>query len=384
MLQRACARISARDADAVPRMPMKRSILLNPGPVTMTGRVRGALARGDWCHREPEFAALMQEINARLVAVHPALRTGFSAATLAASGTGAVEAMLGTFAPTDGVTLVVANGVYGERMARMLEAQGRPRVVLEHAWTEAVDLARLEAALAANPRITHLAAVHLETTTGRWNDLDAIGALCRARGITLLLDAVSSFGALPLESGAWNLGALAATANKCLHGAPGLSFVIARDALWRRAPAAAGSVYLDLHAYHAGQHGNGFSPFTLPVQVAFALHEALAEHAEQGGTTARFALYRARADRVAAALAMAGVTPLLDPAAYSPVLASWRLPTGRSYPELHDALKALGFVIYAGQGSLGPQIFRIAHMGDIRPSELDALCVALARLCAPP
>lgn len=362
-------------------MSVQRQILLNPGPVTLSERVRGALTRGDWCHREPEFAALMRQINARLVEVHPALRSGFSAATLAASGTGAVEAMLAAFAPEDGGTLVVANGVYGERMLRMLAAHGRPHQALQHGWTDAVDLGAIEAALARNPRLTHLAIVHLETTTGRWNDLEAVGALCRARGVTLLLDAVSSFGALPVESAAWNLGALAATANKCLHGAPGLSFVVASDALWQRKPPAAGSVYLDARAYHAGQHGDGFSPFTLPVQVAFALSEALAEHAEQGGTAARFALYQARAERTRAALMAAGVAPLLDPAAYSPVLASWRLPKGRSYRELHDALKALGYVIYAGQGSLGADIFRIAHMGDIRPAELDALCAALTRLC---
>lgn len=362
-------------------MTSQRQILLNPGPVTLTERVRAALTRGDWCHREPEFAALMQEINTRLAGVHPALRAGYSAATLAASGTGAVEAMLAAFAPEDGATLVVENGVYGERMTRMLEVHRRPHQVLKHGWTDAVDVGAIESALARDPGLTHLAIVHLETTTGRWNDLDAVGRLCRARGVTLLLDAVSSFGALPVESSAWNLGALAATANKCLHGAPGLSFVLASDALWQRQPAAAGSVYLDLRASHAGQHGSGFSPFTLPVQVAFALREALAEHAEQGGTPARFELYRARADRTRAALAAAGVTPLLDPAAYSPVLASWRLPAGRSYEELHGALKALGYVIYAGQGRLGADIFRIAHMGDIRPAELDALCDALTRLC---
>ena len=362
-------------------MTSPRQILLNPGPVTLTGRVRAALTRGDWCHREPEFAALMQEINACLAGVHPALRTGYSAATLAASGTGAVEAMLAAFAPEDGATLVVENGVYGERMTRMLEAHRRPHQVLRHGWTDAVDVGAVESALARDPGVTHLAIVHLETTTGRWNDLDAVGRLCRTHGVTLLLDAVSSFGALPVESTAWNLGALAATANKCLHGAPGLSFVLASDALWQRKPAAAGSVYLDLHACHAGQHSSGFSPFTLPVQVAFALREALAEHAEQGGTPARFELYRARADRTRAALLAAGVMPLLDPAAYSPVLASWRLPGGRSYQELHDALKALGYVIYAGQGRLGADIFRIAHMGDIRPAELDALCDALTRLC---
>ena len=213
-------------------MSSQRQILLNPGPVTLSERVRTALGRGDWCHREPEFAALIQEINARLVAVYPALAGGFQAATFCASGTGAVEAMLAAFAPEDATTLVAANGVYGERMVRMLAAHGRPHQALQHGWTDAVDLGAIEAAFARNPRLTHLAIVHLETTTGRWNDLDAVGALCRARGVTLLLDAVSSFGALPVESAAWNLGALAATANKCLHGAPGLSFVLASDALW--------------------------------------------------------------------------------------------------------------------------------------------------------
>jgi 2-aminoethylphosphonate-pyruvate transaminase len=358
-----------------------RTILLNPGPVTLSERVRAALGRGDWCHREPEFARLMQDINARLTAVYPSLQGEFSAATLAASGTGAVEAMLATFAPTEGGTLVVANGVYGERMARMLKAQGKPHRVLEHGWLQAIDPAGIAKALEQAPELTHLAVVHLETTTGRLNDLDAIGALCRERGVTLLLDAVSSFGALRVEGEAWNLGALAATANKCLHGAPGLSFVLAADTLWRQDAVPAGSVYLDLRPYHAGQHGSGFSPFTLPVHVAFALQEALMEHAEQGGVAARHASYRARAERVGAALTAAGVTPLLDAGVGSPVLVSWRLPQGQSYEALHDALKAQGFVIYAGQGSLGPEIFRIAHMGDIRADDVERLCEALARLC---
>jgi 2-aminoethylphosphonate-pyruvate transaminase len=198
--------------------------------------------------------------------------------------------------------------------------------------------------------------------------------------VTLLLDAVSSFGAERIEGAAWNLGALAATANKCLHGAPGLSFVLASAALWTREPVPAACLYLDLHAYHAAQHDRGYSPFTLPVQIAFALREALVEHAEQGGVPARLATYRQRADRVQAALVAGGVMLLLEEGAGSPVLASWRLPAGHSYESLHDALKALGYVIYAGQGSLGPDIFRIAHMGDIRPEELDRLCAALTRL----
>lgn len=359
----------------------RRLILLNPGPVTLSERVRAALTRGDWCHREPEFAELMQGINARLAAVCPALQAGYTAATIASSGTGAVEAMLATFAPDDRATLVATNGVYGERMLRMLKAHGKPHQALTGGWTEAIDPGALDEALSRNREITHLAVVHHETTTGRLNDLDTIGAICRERGITLLLDAVSSFGAERIEADAWNLGALAGTANKCLHGAPGLSFVLAAAELWRRKPAACASLYLDLHSYHAGQHGDGFSPFTLPVQIAFALSEALAEHSEHGGTVARLALYQSRAARIQSALLAAGATTLLRPEEYSSVLWSWRLPAGRSYQELHDALKALGFVIYAGQGKLGPEIFRIAHMGDIRSVELDTLCAALTRLC---
>jgi 2-aminoethylphosphonate-pyruvate transaminase len=354
-------------------------ILLNPGPVTLSARVRAALSRGDWCHREPEFAKLMQEINARLAAVYPSL-AGFSAATLACSGTGAVEAMLATFAPADSTTLVAANGVYGERAARMLAAHGRPHRLLQHDWTAPVDVAALDAALGEDRSITCVAVVHHETTTGRLNDLHAIGEVCRRRGVTLLLDAVSSFGAERIEAGAWNLDALAGTANKCLHGAPGLSFVLAADALWRREPVAAGSVYLDLRPYHAGQHGDGYSPFTLPVQVAFALSEALAEHAEQGGAPARLALFRSRAERIAQTLRAAGATTLLDPADYSSVLWSWRLPPGMTYAALHDALKAEGYVIYAGQGRFGADVFRIAHMGDITRAQLDGLCTALSRI----
>jgi 2-aminoethylphosphonate-pyruvate transaminase len=359
--------------------PAQRLVLLNPGPVTLTDRVRGALARGDWCHREPEFAALVTDINRRLVRVHPALGAGYRAVTLAGSGTAAVEAMLATFAPDDGLTLVVANGVYGDRMARMLEAHGKPRVTITHPWTGPIDLAGVARQLDVEPGITHLAVVHHETTTGRLNDLAALGALCRERGVTLLLDAVSSFGAEHLEGEAWNLGALAATANKCVHGVAGLSFVLARDALWAAPKKRAGGLYLDLHGYHTSQHRDGFSPFTLPVQVAFALQEALAEHAEEGGSAARRARYGARAARIAGALAAAGVATLLPPADYSAVLWSWRLPDGQTYAGLHDALKAEGFVIYAGQGDLGPRIFRIAHMGDIRTDDLDRLCSALGR-----
>lgn len=357
----------------------QRVILLNPGPVTLSDRVRAALAEGDWCHREPEFAALTRANNAALAAVYDELADSYRAVSLTGSGTAAVESMLASFAPDSGAgeTLVLANGVYGERMAKILQAHRKPCRLVQRDWTDALDPADLDELLASSPGITHLATVHHETTTGRLNDLDAIGAICKARGIRMLLDAVSSFGAERIAGEAWNLAAVAATANKCLHGVPGISFVLAHDDLWSAPAGAAGSVYLDLRGYFAGQHADGYSPFTQSVQVAFALREALAELAEAGGWQARRESYRERAGRIHATLSRESIDTLLNYKEYSSVLWSYRLPAGCSYPALHDQLKAAGFIIYAGQGELARDIFRIAHMGDIQAADLDRLCMAL-------
>ncbi len=358
-------------------MPPERQILLNPGPVTLTPRVRAALTRGDWCHREPEFAELTRDINERLVGVYPNLVDNYAAVMLTGSGTSAVEAMLASFAPDTGGTLVLANGVYGERMAKMLTAHRKPHELLRAAWNDPVDVTAAAGRLDRHPEITHVATVHHETTTGRLNDLAAIGALCRERDVALLLDGVSSYGAEAIDADAWNLEAVAATANKCLHGVPGLSFVVGHERLWTRTSPQVGSVYLDLYAYFAGQHGEGYSPFTQSVQAAFALSEALDELQEGGGWRARRQTYVDRAERIHAELAAAGVGTLLREEEYSSVLRSYLLPDGVSYADLHDGLKDEGFVIYAGQGHLAPDIFRVAYMGDIGEQDVDALCAAL-------
>jgi 2-aminoethylphosphonate-pyruvate transaminase len=354
-----------------------RSILLNPGPVTLSDRVRNALTAGDWCHREPEFAELTREINSALVGIYAGMRDGYAAVMLTGSGTCAVEAMLASFAPAEGGTLVLSNGVYGVRMARMLSAHRKPHELLEQPWTSPLDIDAAARVLDQHPEITHVATVHHETTTGRLNDLDALGTLCRDRDLALLLDGVSSFGAERIDPADWNLEAVAGTANKCLHGVPGLSFVIARQRVWARPPPAVGSVYLDLYGYYAGQHGDGFSPFTQSVQVAFALREAIAEFEEAGGWQARRETYLQRAARIHTELTSLSIHTLLKDNEYSSVLRSYLLSAAMRYGVLHDALKAKGFVIYAGQGELAATVFRLAYMGDIRAPDLDGLCAAL-------
>jgi len=363
----------------------KRNILLNPGPVTLTERVRNALSHDDWCHREPEFAELTREINAELVRIYADMETDYSAVMMTGSGTSAVEAMLASFAPDPdvGSTLVLANGVYGERMANILAAHRKPYHLSQEQWTAPVDIDAAARILDQHSEITHVTTVHHETTTGRLNDLDAIGALCKARDLPLLLDGVSSFAAEAINAEAWNLAAVAATANKCLHGAPGLSFVIARNAQWTAAPADAGSVYLNLHAYYAGQHGEGFSPFTQAVPAAFALREALNELREGGGWAERQRIYRQRAARISKELTSLSISMLLNDNEYSCVLRSYLLPDGCDYSHAHDAFKRAGFVIYAGQGQFAKNTFRIANMGAIDADDLDALAAAFTDIFGP-
>ena len=356
--------------------------LLNPGPVTLTERVRRSMLAPDLCHRESEFFDLQDEARARLLAVYGADPAQWCPVLITASGTGAVEGMVATLVPQEGRVLVAENGVYGERIAQIC---ARYRIAYERLagdWMQALDLGaiarRLERASdAGGARFTHVAAVHHETTTGRLNDLRGLSDVCRQHGVKLLLDAVSSFGAEALDFTDGCLAATAATANKCLHGVPGVSFVMTRrDALER---AASRTYYLDL-ARGARAQDRRDTPFTPAVQAHYALVEALREHAEEGGWAARQRRYAALAEQVRAGLAVLGVAPVLPPGESSVVLRSYGLPAGLSYPILHDALKSGGFVIYAGQGNLAARLFRISTMGDLSAADIDRLLESCGEL----
>ena len=351
-----------------------KTILLNPGPVTLSSRVRGAMLRADLCHREPEFAALQTQIREKLLNVYALPTERWAVALLTGSGTAAVEAMISTLVPENGQLLVIENGVYGERISKIAERYRISCVTVSHDWHAPIDTARVSAALSMNPGVTHVAVIHHETTTGRLNDLEPLGELCRAHGAQLLLDAVSSFGAEHIDFTAWPIAGCAATANKCLHGVPGTCFVVvAREALGSACPR---NVYLDVGAYVQAQDQAG-TPFTQSVQTFYALNEALDELADSGGVAARFALYAARLARIRGHLRGLGVTPLLDDDECSQVLHAFELPHGITYTALHDALKSAGFIIYAGQGDYAKTLFRISMMGEIGEEDVVRLEKAL-------
>lgn len=363
-----------RRAKAAPR----RTILLNPGPVTLTERVRRSLLKEDLCHREPEFAELVLDIKRRLLRVYPEAERDYDAILMTGSGTCAVEAMISSFVPRGGKALVMANGIYGERMAAMIEAQGKRLQLVRSEWPEPMNVEEADRRLAADPSITHVLAVHNETTTGRLNDLPALARVLKKHDRRLLLDSVSSFAGEEIRFADWNLDALCAVANKCIHGVPGICFVIARSQLLENGTSGATSVYLDLYRYFKEQK-SGYSPFTQATHVCVAMQEALAELEASGGWKARWERYRHLARTIRAELDRIGIRRFLPEEAYCDVISSFHLPQGMAYQALHDLLKKAGFVIYAGQAGLYHSIFRIANMGAITDADLKRLIAVFRR-----
>jgi 2-aminoethylphosphonate-pyruvate transaminase len=358
-------------------------ILLNPGPVTLSQRVRNALLGDDLCHREPEFSHLQSGIREALLQVYELDGRVWTAILLTGSGTSALEAMISSLLPDSGKLLVIENGVYGERLSRIAEIHGIKHERMTHIWGEEIHYTELEQLLLADKSITHLAVVHHETTTGRLNEINKIAAICQQHDVKLLLDAVSSFGAEEIRFDDWQLAAVAATANKCLHGVPGTSFVISRRDQLNPPGTRARTLYLNLASYCNNQDQGG-TPFTQSVHCFYALSEALAEFAEQGGWQQRREHYRALAGQVRQGFAKLGIKPLMAEDESSCVLNAYYLPDGIDYQTLHDRLKQAGFVIYAGQGGLAKTLFRISTMGQIDSDDMQRLLTAMQAITTNP
>jgi len=360
-------------------------ILLNPGPANTSASVRRALVMPDLCHREPEFFSMMRACREGLVRLAAGGSRDFTAVLFTGSGTAAVEAAVASAVPRDGALLVVDNGVYGDRMLRIARAHAIEveRVAADNVTP--VDPAAIDAALARRPDVTHVAVVHHETTTGLLNPVGEVARVAARRGRRVIVDAMSSLFGEPLDVTADGIDLVTASANKCLQGIPGVSFVLARrsavEALAGRPPR---SVYLDLHTHYAQQEADN-TPFTPAVQVLGAMAQALAE-LEQEGVAARIARYAENARVLRAGMARLGFEILVPEGARSSILTTFRLPRGIAYDPLHDAMKRRGYVIYAGQGPIRTYAFRVSNMGTLTPADMarvvEAFAASLAELRA--
>jgi 2-aminoethylphosphonate-pyruvate transaminase len=352
-------------------------ILLNPGPVNVSPRVRQALLRGDICHREEDFSKLLRTVRERLIAAFAG--PGYAAIVLTGSGTAALEAAVASLLPEGKKLLVVNNGVYGERIAAIARAHRFPLLELSAPWTERPDPVRLVDLLRKNREIAAVAMVHHETTTGLINPVRAVGKLCKEYGKTFLVDSISGLGGEEIHLAEDGIDLCVGTANKCIQGLPGVSFVLVRrERIAEMAVHPARSVYLHLPRYYEEEE-KGSIPYTPSVQICYALDEALQELLEEG-VAQRIARYRRAAALLREGFKRMGLVPLLPEPLRSNSITALRLPEGRTYAELHDRLRERGYIIYAGQGNLNREIFRVANMGHLPLSAFEGFLAALGEL----
>jgi len=351
-------------------------ILLNPGPANTSREVREALVTPDLCHREPEFFEVMRDCRERLVRLAEGGR-GFAAVLFTGSGTAAVEAAVSSAVPADGGLLVVDNGVYGDRLLRIARAHGIPSRALSYDVATPARPDDVRAALRAERHLTHVAVVHHETTTGVLNPVAEIVRAAAGEGRRVLVDAMSSLFGEPLDVTQDGIDFVMASANKCLQGVPGISFVLARrqalDALRGKPPR---SVYLDLANHYVAQERDN-TPFTPAVQVLHAMRQALLE-LEKEGVAERIARYAENARVLRRGMAALGFEMLVAEGARSSILTTFKLPSGIAYDPLHDAMKRRGYIIYAGQGDIRKYAFRVSNMGTLTPADMRGVVEAFA------
>lgn len=350
---------------------MKRTVLLNPGPVNVTERVRQALLKPDLCHREKEFTDLMQSIRSKLVRAF-GIQNDYDAVLTTGSGTAALEMAVSSCLSEGRSMLVIRNGVYGERISAMAEAYGLNTLCLDTPWGEPPVLDSIEQALKQNPDIEVVALVHHETTTGLLNPVHEIGELAQKYNKRFLVDSISGLAGDALDFDRAGVDFCVGTANKCLQGFPGVSFVLVRKTeLPRLAKIPERSHYFNLYKNHQAQE-KGDTLFTPAVQIHYALDVALDELIEET-VTGRINRYSRAVAMLRKGFQEMGLEFIVPEEHRSNTLTALKLPKGTTYPGLHDRLKEKGFVIYAGQKKLSESIFRIANMGDVTTEEFQRL-----------
>ena len=343
--------------------------LLTPGPLTTAASVKRAMLR-DWGSRVREFVELNARIRHRLTALAGSEGTHICV-PLQGSGTFVVEAMLGTMVPREGKLLVLANGAYGQRMVRMAQYHGREVQALDTPEDTPNDLAALDAALGGDPAITHVAAVYCETTSGILNPIDTIAKVTARHGRRLLIDAMSAFGALPLDAREVSFEAVAASANKCLEGVPGVGFAIVREDALEGAAGRAPALSLDLFEQWRAMERNGQWRFTPPTHVLAALDQALSEHAEEGGIEGRGARYRENCRILVEGMRDLGFEQLLPEHLRAPIIVTFKMPADRRFrfESFYERLRERGYVIYPAKLTVA-ESFRIGCIGRLGPAEM--------------
>ena len=352
-------------------------LLFTPGPLTTSSTVKQAMLR-DLGSRDFAFIELVRDIRRRLVDLGEVGEDAYTAIPMQGSGTFGLEAVLSSTIPPDGKLLTVVNGAYGRRIVQMAQVLKIPTVVLEVAENQPPRPADVDNMLAGDSAITHVCVAHCETTTGIINPVMAIGEVVHCHKRRYFVDAMSSFGAVPLDLGAAHVDYLVSSANKCIEGVPGFAFVIARlDALTQTAGYAR-SLSLDLLAQYKGLEANGQFRFTPPTHSLLAFHQALLELTTEGGVVGRGERYRTNYETLVAGMRALGFAEYLAPEDQGYIITSFRYPNHANFrfEDFYERLNARNFVIYPGKVS-DADCFRIGNIGRIFPADVQNLLAAI-------
>lgn len=350
----------------------KIPLLLTPGPLTTSTAVKQAMLR-DWGSRDPAFIAMNAAVLDRLSAIANGGKD-YAAVPVQGSGTFAVEAMIGTLVPRQGAKLLVlVNGAYGQRILKIAKTLGRAADFIEWAEDKPVSPSAVEERLRSDPGITHVVVVHCETTSGILNPVNDIGAVVARHGRQMLVDAMSAFGALPIDARQTPFLALAASSNKCLEGVPGLGFVIARTEALAAAKGNAHSLALDLCDQWQGFANNGQWRFTPPTHVVAALAQALDEFDAEGGVAGRGQRYRANLAALLSGMRALGFESLLPEDVQAPIIVTFRMPTDPAFDfqAFYQAMARQGFLIYPGKLTVADS-FRMGCIGRLNQDDIQA------------
>lgn len=355
----------------------KQKTLFTPGPLTTSLTVKQAMLR-DVGSRDNEFINMLADIRREILEVADIDDAEYETIIVQGSGTFAVEAILTTASPRHAQWLVIENGAYGARIVKILDRLKINRLVLKFPENETPDLEVISNTLEYNAAITHVAIIHHETTTGIVNPIEQVGKIVKHFGKIFFVDAMSSFGALPIDFNKAEIDYLACCANKNFEGVPGFGFVVAKKDVLEQTEGYARSLVLDLYDQWKGFEKNGQFRFTPPTHSIMAFHQALLELKQEGGITARAARYRENYEILVAGMRKMGFVEYLDPKLQGYIIVSFYYPDHPKFQfdEFYKKLDDKGYLIYPGKLSEA-KCFRIGTCGRLFQSDIGNLLNAI-------
>lgn len=360
---------------------MRNYLLLTPGPLSTSQTVREAMLQ-DWCTWDKDYnEGIVTPIRKGLLAIAGLDGDEYTSVLLQGSGTYCVEATIGAAVRPEDKLLILANGAYGKRMAQIADYYHINYVLVSLHETELVTGEVARRALEEHPGITHLSMVHSETTTGLLNPIEEVAEVIKGRGITFIVDAMSSFGGVPIDVKGLGIDFLVSSANKCIQGVPGFGFILTQKDKLMATKGNARSLSLDIYAqWEAMEKGGGKWRFTSPTHVVHAFYQAMKELNEEGGITARYKRYQENHQILVEGMRRLGFKTLLPDDAQGPIITSFLYPSADfDFTSFYARLKEKGFVIYPGKIS-DADTFRIGNIGDIFPKDMEALIQSIKEI----